>query len=392
MIFNDFFKKYKKGERMKISIVTVCYNSAETIERTIKSVIGQDYDNIEYIVIDGGSIDGTVDLIQRYEQNIAYWVSEEDGGIYDAMNKGIEYATGEIIAFLNSDDWYEENILGEIARRFEEPEVQIICGDMYCHNGKTVTRYHVSEQNGKRAMRYEMGYPHQTMFARKDLFARYGRFDTQYQITADYDWLLRVYDQHVRIGTIDRVLTNFQYGGVSTRADLIEKQIEERRQVALSGLERNRELTQEEKEKWRLFIEDNYAESRYGSKVEWVMKRIMSGEDAGALMLAKGFFSRSEYEVFGCGTMFEEVRAVLNNMGITVTRLWDNDRKKWGKSMDGIEIGNPEDMKAGQSMVIITSTSYEQEMEEQLCRHGFRKNVHYVLYSELRKQIAGVMV
>ena len=157
---------------MRISIVTVCYNSSETMERAIQSVIGQDYDNVEYIVIDGGSTDGTVDVIQRHEQNIAYWVSEKDEGIYDAMNKGIEHATGEVIAFLNSDDWYEENILGEIARRFEDPEVQILCGDMYCHNGKTVTRYHVSEQNGKRAMRYEMGYPHQTMFARKDLLAR----------------------------------------------------------------------------------------------------------------------------------------------------------------------------------------------------------------------------
>lgn len=377
---------------MRISIVTVCYNSVETIERAIQSVIGQDYDNVEYIVIDGGSTDGTVDVIQRHEQNIAYWVSEKDEGIYDAMNKGIEHATGEVIAFLNSDDWYEENILGEIARKFEDPEVQILCGDMYCHNGETVTRYHVDEQKGLQAMRFEMGYPHQTMFARKNLFARYGRFDTQYQITADYDWLLRVYDQHVKIRITDRVLTNFRYGGVSTRADLIEKQIEERRQVALAGLERNEELTQEEKEKWRLFIENNYAESIDGSRVERIMKRIMAGEDAGALRRAKDFLSRSEYEVFGCGMMFEEVRAILNNMGITVTRLWDNDWKKWGRSIDGVIIGNPGDMKAGQSMVIIASSSYEQEMEEQLCRNGFRKNIHYILYSELRKQIAGIMV
>lgn len=377
---------------MRISIVTVCYNSVETIERAIQSVVGQDYDNVEYIVIDGGSTDGTVDVIQRHEQNIAYWVSEEDQGIYDAMNKGIEHATGEVIAFLNSDDWYEENILGEIARRFREPELQILCGDMYCHKGESVTRYHVNEQKGRQAMRFEMGYPHQTMFARKDLFARYGKFDTQYQITADYDWLLRVYDQHVKIGIIDRVLTNFQYGGVSTREDLEEKQIEERRQVALSGLDRNQELSIDEKEKWRLFIENNYAESIEGNRVERVMKGIMAGEDAGALMRAKGFFDRSEYEVFGCGTMFEEVRAILNNMGITVTRLWDNDRKKWGRLIDGIEIGNPGDMKAGQSMVIITSTSYEQEIEKQLYQNGFRKNVHYVLYSELRKLIAGVMV
>lgn len=377
---------------MRISIVTVCYNSVETIGRAMQSVIEQDYDNVEYIVIDGGSTDGTVGVIHRYEQQIAYWVSEKDEGIYAAMNKGIEHATGEVIAFLNSDDWYEENILGEIARRFREPELQILCGDMYCHKGETVTRYHVSEQKGRQAMRFEMGYPHQTMFVRTDLFNRYGKFDTRYQITADYDWLLRVYDQHVKIGITDRVLTNFQYGGVSTRADLIEIQIEERRQVALSALERNRELTQEEKERWRLFIEDNYVQSRYGNKVERIMKRVMAGEDADALMRAKRCFDRSEYEVFGCGTIYEEVRTILHNIGISITGLWDNDPQKWGQSIDGITIGDPEDMKVGRSMIIIASTSYEQAMEEQLCRNGLRKNVHYVLYSELRKQIAGVMV
>lgn len=377
---------------MKISIVTVCYNSAETIERTIKSVIGQDFDKVEYIVIDGGSTDGTVDVIKRYEENISYWVSEEDSGIYDAMNKGIEHATGDVIAFLNSDDWYEENILGEIARRFKEPQLQILCGDMYCHKGETVTRYHVSEQKGRQAMRFEMGYPHQAMFVRTDLFNRYGKFNTQYQITADYDWLLRVYDRHVKIGITDRVLTNFRYGGVSTRTDLIDQQIEERRQVALLGLERNQELTMDEKEQWRLRIENNYVESKYGSKVDRIMEKIMVGEDADVLRMAKKFFCRSEYEVFGCGAIFEELRTVLNNMGVSVIKLWDNDKKKWGKSIDGIKIGDPGDMKAGQSMIIIASTNYEQEMEEQLCQNGFRKNVHYILYSELRRRIAGAMV
>lgn len=97
-------------EQLKISIVTVSYNAAKTIEQTIKSVINQTYSNIEYIVIDGGSTDGTVDIIRKYEDRIAYWVSEPDGGIFDAMNKGIKVATGEVVGIINSDDWYEHDL------------------------------------------------------------------------------------------------------------------------------------------------------------------------------------------------------------------------------------------------------------------------------------------
>ena len=93
-------------EAMKVSIITVCYNSAKTIEHTIKSVAGQDYGNIEYIIIDGGSTDGTLDIIDRYKDKISVLVSEPDEGIYDAMNKGISIASGELIGMINSDDWY----------------------------------------------------------------------------------------------------------------------------------------------------------------------------------------------------------------------------------------------------------------------------------------------
>lgn len=99
-------------ENLKISIITVSYNAAKTIEQTIQSVVNQTYDNIEYIIIDGGSTDGTVDIIKKYEDKIAYWVSEPDKGIYDAMNKGILKASGEYIYFLGADDWlYNESVM-----------------------------------------------------------------------------------------------------------------------------------------------------------------------------------------------------------------------------------------------------------------------------------------
>ena len=201
---------------MKISIITVCYNSEPTIERAIKSVIQQDYPGIEYIVIDGGSTDGTANIIKKYAKKISYWISEPDQGIYDAMNQGISHATGEIVAFLNSDDWYPENILHEIAGQFISDEVQILCGEMYVHQGGHMERWHIREKKMKQQLRIRMGFSHPAMFARRSLFEEYGKFDTQYQIAADYDWLLRVYDNHVPITVTDKVLCNFSHGGIST--------------------------------------------------------------------------------------------------------------------------------------------------------------------------------
>ena len=103
---------------MRISVITVCFNSKETLEQTIKSVVGQEYEDKEYIVIDGGSTDGTVDILKKYAEQIAFWLSEPDEGIYDAMNKGIKHATGDVIAFLNSDDWYEPDTLTRVAGYF----------------------------------------------------------------------------------------------------------------------------------------------------------------------------------------------------------------------------------------------------------------------------------
>ena len=113
---------------MKVSIITVCYNSAKTIKRTIKSVAEQDYEEIEYIIIDGGSTDGTLDIIDRYKDKISVLVSEPDEGIYDAMNKGIARATGDIIGFMNSDDWYADGAIVAIAEAFKKTEAEIVYG------------------------------------------------------------------------------------------------------------------------------------------------------------------------------------------------------------------------------------------------------------------------
>lgn len=122
---------------LKISIVTVSYNAAKTIEQTIQSVVCQKYDNIEYIIIDGGSTDGTVDIIKKYEDKIAYWVSEPDNGMYDALVKGFQHISGDICAYINADDFYQPGAFGVVAEIFQKKQVKWITGITTIYNDKS---------------------------------------------------------------------------------------------------------------------------------------------------------------------------------------------------------------------------------------------------------------
>lgn len=371
---------------MKISIITVCYNRAKTIERTIRSVVNQDYEDTEYIIIDGGSSDRTVDIIRKYERDLAYWVSERDDGIYDAMNKGIRHATGEIVAFLNSDDWYEENVLSEIAGRFKDEKIRILCGNIYCHSDDAISKYCVSKE-AEEELRFRMAYWQPAMFVKKKLFEEYGNFDTRYRIAADYDWLLRMYDRHIGITVMDRVFTNFSYGGISTQADLLKEQAEEGKAAALSALDRNPELPEEQKEEWRKIIEKEYGKGIENYKLKKLLKDIAAGKRNGILTRIGRAFEKDQYEVFGCGIIFKELSAILKLLHISIAALWDNNAGKWGKCIDGVAIGNPDVMKPGQDVVIIASTNYENEIGILLEQKGFKKGVDYLPYSELRQRI-----
>lgn len=372
---------------MKISIITVCYNSEPTIERAIKSVIQQDDPNVEYIIIDGGSTDGTVDIIKQYAEDISYWVSEPDQGIYDAMNKGIERATGEVVAFLNSDDWYPENILSEIASRFMTEEMQILCGEMYVHQYGHVIRWHIKEEKMKQQLRVRMGFSHPAMFVRRSLFEEYGKFDTKYQIAADYDWLLRMHDHHVPIATIDRVLCNFSYGGISTKDEMLALQLMERKEVSLQALKRNTELTACEKAEWKERIELENINDRYAYRMQNILMSDILDCDRKLLVKIREFLPQKSYSIFGCGAMGKQVVHILEKTGIRIARIWDNNEKVWGNNLNGIKICNPEELDTSKEMVIIASVEYEDEIEAQLTEKGFIRDVHYLLYSRLRKMI-----
>ena len=207
----------------KVSIITVCFNSAKTIEDTIKSVLSQTYENIEYIIIDGLSNDKTLDIINKYKDEIAVIISEKDNGLYDAINKGISLATGDIIANLNSDDFYiDNNVISDVVSKFEEEKTDLLYSDLYyvdAANTKKVKRYWKSGEY-KTGLFYK-GWmpPHPTFFVKKYVYNKYGSFNLDLKSAADYEIMLRFIHKHeCSVSYLKRVTVRMRVGGVSNKS------------------------------------------------------------------------------------------------------------------------------------------------------------------------------
>jgi glycosyltransferase family 2 len=198
-----------------ISIITVSYNAVKTIEETILSVLNQTYHNIEYIIIDGGSTDGTIDIIKKYQDRISYWVSEPDKGIYDAMNKGTLKASGEWLNFMNAGDtFYDEQVLEKVFKDKDWSNTDVIYGDV-------IIKYSKKEELKKvwPLTQLEKGMPfcHQSSFIKTTLQKQYS-FNTNYKICSDYEFFYTLYKKGYRFKYTDIIIAKFLYGGLSSDA------------------------------------------------------------------------------------------------------------------------------------------------------------------------------
>ncbi len=224
---------------MRISIITVVFNNVEYIEDTILSVLNQSYGDIEHIIIDGSSIDGTVDIIKSYEKKfkksgkILKWISEKDNGIYDAMNKGIELATGDIIGFLNSDDlYYDNDVINNISNAFQNNNIDATYGDLIyvSKDLKRVKRYWRAGEYVPNSFKRGWMPPHPTFFLRKEMFKKYGKFNTDFKISGDYELMLRLIEKnHIIIYYIKKILVKMRMGGKSNNSlkNLLKKSYED---------------------------------------------------------------------------------------------------------------------------------------------------------------------
>lgn len=201
----------KNSKAACITIITVVYNGEKYLEKTIQSIINQTYDNVEYIIIDGGSSDGTVDIIKKYEDQIDYWVSEKDKGIYDAMNKGIDLATGEWINFMNAgDQFFDEDILNKISSHLV---ADLVYGNhaVYKEDSENYDIVNVESYHDAR----NIPFCHQSLFVKTKLLKN-NLFDLQYKIAADYDQYLRLKALKATILYVPMTVALFLDGGLSS--------------------------------------------------------------------------------------------------------------------------------------------------------------------------------
>lgn len=206
---------------LKISIVTVCYNGADTIRDTIESVLAQQYKNIEYIIVDGASKDGTLDIISEYDGRIARVISEPDKGIYDAMNKGVRAATGDYVGILNSDDFFAgDNVIQDLVVHLQNnPDADATYADLVFVQRKqteVVTRRYSSAGFSPWKVRFGFMIPHPTFYARRELFQRFGDYKLGYRVSADFELMARFFSKNVKMVRHDAVMVKMRDGGIST--------------------------------------------------------------------------------------------------------------------------------------------------------------------------------
>ena len=210
---------------MKISLITATYNSAATLKSTFKSVLSQTYTDIDYWVIDGGSTDGTIDIIKEYEAVFGgrmHYISEKDRGIYDAMNKGISRCTGDVVGILNSDDYFtSDDVLQNVAHTFSSNEtIDAVYGDIHFisdNNPDKIVRYYSSKMFRPFWLRFGFMPAHPSFYVRREVYEKYGLYDLQFRTSSDFEWMVRLFAKHhIRAKYLPMDFMTMRDGGEST--------------------------------------------------------------------------------------------------------------------------------------------------------------------------------
>jgi len=216
------FDKISSKDNPLVTVITVVFNGSQTLEHTILSVIEQSYSNFEYIIVDGGSTDSTLDILRNHEGNIDYWISAKDGGIYDAINKGISLARGDYIGMLNADDYFADpSALNKIMNRFRTSQVDAVFSylDIIDPNnlGKVLRKYRISSFS-KNMLRIGLMPPHPTFYCKKSCYEKGGGYRTDYRIAADFEMLTRLLlKQNISWSVLKQITVKMRSGGLSSR-------------------------------------------------------------------------------------------------------------------------------------------------------------------------------
>lgn len=357
---------------IKFSIITVVYNARNTIERTINSVLNQNYENTEYIIIDGGSTDGTIDVIQKYIDRLTVFVSEKDNGIFDAMNKGVGYASGDVIGFINSDDWYHSDVFYRINELFRVDDFDIICGSFQnVIDGELATIEKASKPSDK--IRVFFPYCHQAIFAKHDLFSKVGLFDLKYRLGADYDWILRCYLDGAKIKTTDIIIACFSKNGRSMGD--FSTGLKECKAIALKH-------DKNFKSKHKEIINDYY-----DNRIAFIdaLTTLENNNENKVSISDKYYWDKG---CFIWGTGIWGIRAARALLMLKINILGFIDSYKSRDSVFGIDVFKPETVNKD-SLVIIAAPDYYDEIRNSALIHGFA-SCNIVSVFELFKETRNV--
>lgn len=229
---------------MKVSIITITYNSQATLEDTLKSVVSQDFKDIEYIIVDGKSKDKTLQIVEKYKERIARVISEKDKGLYDALNKGIRHATGDVVGLLHSDDLYaNEQVISRVMAKFEEdPSIEAVYADLVFVSRNDLNRVMRSWKPGPyEEDSFVKGWmpPHPTFFVRREVYEKYGCFNTDLKLSADYELMLRlIHKHHIKLAYIPETIVKMRMGGVSNTSFFVKLKanLEDKRAWKMNGV------------------------------------------------------------------------------------------------------------------------------------------------------------
>lgn len=213
--------KYRniKSLKMKISVITVCYNSSKTIRDTIESVLAQNYENVEYIIVDGNSRDNTLDIVNEYKDKVDILISEPDEGIYDAMNKGIKASTGDVVGILNSDDIFASSNSLQLIAEAMSGDVDGVYGDLVYvkeNDLDKISRRYSSKRFSKKKIRFGFMLPHPTFYIRKSKYQENGYYKLDYRVAADFELITRHIQKGIKIKRVPHVLVKMREGGISS--------------------------------------------------------------------------------------------------------------------------------------------------------------------------------
>lgn len=349
----------------KVSIITVCKNSEATIRQTIESVLHQTYRKIEYILVDGQSTDRTLEIIrecQDISEGRIQYISEKDDGIYEAMNKGISRASGDIIGIINSDDWYEPDAVERVVNCFEETDAEAVYGEIWLLDKRGERDYHTWKS---------LFPPHPSTFIRREIYQKYGMFDLQYQIASDRDLLLRFMAAGIHFEHIDAILANFRRTGISNQRIL--ECTEETYEIDLKYLGRCQECSS------RDAIEEKYEREKllYISQDQpQIIREVLEEINRSANGVA----------LFGAGNYGRELLPILKACRVPVRFFVDNDRSKWGLEFQGIKICSPEMLRNLSGHVIVTASQFQEEICGQLQNYK-NPELYWSVLREIRHKV-----